>query len=40
MSVYAYALFTYAVTAVISLMVIGVIVVTNKLMHKMNIKDD
>lgn len=40
MDIYSYALFTYALTAVISFLLIGVVVLLNKVMHKLNIQDD
>ncbi len=40
MDIYSYALFSYALTAAISLLLIAVIVGLNKIMHKLNIQDD
>lgn len=40
MSIYTYALATYGLTAIIALLMIGVIVAIEKLMDFMNIQDD
>lgn len=40
MGIFSYALFSYGLTAVISLLLIAVVVGLNKVMHKLNIQDD
>jgi hypothetical protein len=40
LDIFSYALFSYALTAVISLLLIAVVVGINKVMHKLNIQDD
>lgn len=40
MNIYSYALFSFGLTAAISLLLIAVIVGTNKIMEKLNIQDD
>lgn len=40
MGIVSYALFSYGLTAVISLLLIAVVVGLNKVMHKLNIQDD
>ena len=40
MDIFSYALFSYALTAVISLLLIAVVVGINNVMHKLNIQDD
>ncbi len=40
MDIYSYALFSYALTACISLLLIAVVVGINTVMHKLNIQDD
>jgi hypothetical protein len=39
-NIYSYALFSFGLTAAISLLLIAVIVGTNKIMEKLNIQDD
>lgn len=40
MSIYQYALICYGVTAAISFVVMGIVVGLNKVMNKLNIRDD
>jgi hypothetical protein len=40
LDIYSYALFSFGLTAVISLLLIAVIVGINTVMHKLNIQDD